>query len=289
MIKNSLKFILVLLVSAFIIYQPVHSHPGRTDSRGGHYCRTNCASWGLRDGEYHYHNGGGPTPAPKPAPTPAPKPSVPKPRPATPAPAPKPEPKKLIHTLNDLAKNNRDNVILVDLLLKESARNTSASDYQTIKPIDIARSRISGATQEPKALGGSNYYYVNSVIDGDTIKVVIGGRIEKVRLLGIDTPETKDPRKPVQCFGDEASKYAKSLMEGKYVRLEADSSQSDKDKYNRLLRYVYLEDGTEVNESLVSNGYAVAYLRYPVNRTDLYKSKQTSAEQGQLGLWGSCR
>jgi hypothetical protein len=84
---------------------------------------------------------------------------------------------------------------------------------------------------------------VVEVVDGDTIKVSVDGAVETIRLIGIDTPETKDPRKPVQCFRWEASAKAEELLAGRRVRLEADDTQDDRDKYGRLLRYVWRDDG----------------------------------------------
>jgi endonuclease YncB( thermonuclease family) len=284
---KKIKYLFLLLVFAVAIPSQVLAHPGRTDSSGGHTCRTNCEQYGLEYGEYHYHNGGGsstpssssPTLTPTPAPTPAPRPVA----------QPKPAPKKTIETINSLITSSTANVLWVDLILAEVSRGATTTSYTTVNPLVAATSRITGATQEPKVDGAQKSYYVNEVTDGDTIKVVIDGRIEKVRLLGIDTPETKDPRKPVQCFGMEASKYAASLMLNKYVRLEVDKTQGNKDRYNRLLRYVYLENGTEVNEKLVEQGYALAYLRYPVAKTERYKKLQSSAESNNLGLWSACR
>lgn len=85
-------------------------------------------------------------------------------------------------------------------------------------------------------------FKVLSVVDGDTIKVDVRGKKETIRLLGIDTPETVDPRKPVQCFGKAASDKMKSFVSGKSVILVDDATQGNRDKYNRLLRYVYLPD-----------------------------------------------
>jgi endonuclease YncB( thermonuclease family) len=82
-------------------------------------------------------------------------------------------------------------------------------------------------------------FKVVSVIDGDTIDVSVRGKVERVRLLAIDTPETKDPRKPVQCFGYEATNKMQSLVANKYIKLVDDRSQGNIDKYSRLLRYVY--------------------------------------------------
>ncbi len=87
---------------------------------------------------------------------------------------------------------------------------------------------------------------VVKVIDGDTVDVEIDGKVVRLRLIGINTPETKDPRRPVQCFGREASAQAKKLLEGKTVHLERDKSQQNRDKYSRLFRYVWTEDGALV-------------------------------------------
>lgn len=288
--KIKLAGYLLVALSFFLIpTQQGLAHPGRTDSSGGHTCRTNCEKYALEYGEYHYHNGGGstapsaPSPAPAPAPRPAPKP------PAVPVPVPVPVQKKSIETLNGLVSNKASNALWVDLILAEVSKNKTTPDFKTINPSAAASSRIVGATQATKIENDSKFYYVSSVTDGDTIKVVVDGKIEKVRLLGIDTPETKDPRKPVQCFGQQASDFTKALVEGKYVRLEIDKSQGNRDKYNRLLRYVYLQDGTEVNAKLVEQGYAFAYLRYPVSQTETYKRLQSNAQTNKLGLWSSCR
>ncbi|MGD0976750.1 MAG: thermonuclease family protein [Minisyncoccia bacterium] len=121
------------------------------------------------------------------------------------------------------------------------------------------------------------------VIDGDTI-VIEGG--ERVRYIGMDAPETVDPKKPVQCFGPEASAENKLLVEGKTVRLEKDVS--DKDIYGRLLRYVWL-DGTNIDLELVQLGFAFSD-PFPPNTK--YKNQILQAEQSarsaHLGLWSAC-
>lgn len=128
---------------------------------------------------------------------------------------------------------------------------------------------------------------VLKVIDGDTVNVEIDGKSQTIRLIGIDSPETVDPRKPVQCFGKEASNKAKELLTGKNVVMEVDSTQGDKDKYNRLLRYIYLEDGTSVNKYMISEGYAHEYT-YQSNpykyQTEFIEAEQ-SAREGKKGLW----
>ena len=124
---------------------------------------------------------------------------------------------------------------------------------------------------------------VARVIDGDTIEIEGG---ERVRYIGMDTPETVDPKKPVQCFGKEASEENRSLVEGKTVRLEKDTS--DRDQYGRLLRYVYVGD-TFVNLQLVSLGFARADAFPPDTK---YQNRITTAKDAArsagLGLWKTC-
>jgi len=127
---------------------------------------------------------------------------------------------------------------------------------------------------------------VTRVVDGDTIVVEMNGAQEKIRLIGVDTPETVDPRKPVQCFGKEASTFTKNLLEGKQVRLESDSSQGDRDKYDRPLRYVFLPDGTFVNKEIIAQGYGHEYTyRTPYHYQTDFKAAERSARESERGLW----
>ena len=127
---------------------------------------------------------------------------------------------------------------------------------------------------------------VTRVVDGDTIVIEINGTSEKIRLIGVDTPETVDPRKPVQCFGKEASAFTKSLLEGNQVRLESDSSQGDRDKYGRLLRYVFLSDDTFVNKEIIAQGYGHEYTyRTPYYYQKDFKTAERSARETKRGLW----
>ena len=134
--------------------------------------------------------------------------------------------------------------------------------------------------------------FVTRVVDGDTIWVNINGTEYKVRYIGIDTPETVDPRKPVQCFGKEASIKNTELVFGKIVRLEKDVS--DKDMYGRLLRYVWVVDvasSTEVmvNAELIRLGYAQVSTYPPDVKYQKYLlSLQEEARADNLGLWGEC-
>ena len=123
---------------------------------------------------------------------------------------------------------------------------------------------------------------VSRIIDGDTIEIEGG---QKVRYIGMNTPETVDPRKPVQCFGKEASSRNKELLTGKEIELEKDVSETD--KYGRLLRYVYL-DGRMINEQLVEEGYAQVDTMPPdVKYKQIFVSAEKKAREAKLGLWGN--
>ncbi|MGH2786940.1 MAG: thermonuclease family protein [Actinomycetota bacterium] len=149
--------------------------------------------------------------------------------------------------------------------------------------------------------GGYEKAVVERAVDGDTIEVTITGRVpgpgagkapvgEKVtiRLLGIDTPESVDPRRPVECFGEEAAAAAAALLEGQTVVLVKDTEEVD--AFGRLLRYVYL--GHEMaNARLVINGYAASYPYAPnVRHSSLLKELQRRARTTGRGLWaeGAC-
>ncbi len=128
------------------------------------------------------------------------------------------------------------------------------------------------------------------VIDGDTIELETG---EKVRYIGVDTPETKHPNKPVQCFGREAAQKNKELVEGKEILLEKDISETD--RYGRLLRYIYLpnpeatDEAIFVNEFLIEQGFAQV-ITYPpdVKYHPLLLQAQKQAQSEEKGLWGTC-
>lgn len=130
-------------------------------------------------------------------------------------------------------------------------------------------------------------YPVSKVIDGDTIEVNFGGKTEKIRLIGVNTPETVDHRRPVECFGKQASDYTKAALIGKSVSLESDPTQGDRDKYGRLLRYVFLEEGANFNKKLILEGYANEYTyNTPYKYQQEFKEAQKEAEEKMAGLWG---
>jgi len=134
----------------------------------------------------------------------------------------------------------------------------------------------------------SNLVAVMRVVDGDTIDIAQGEQVVRVRLIGINTPETVDPRRPVECFGKEASLHAQAVLEGQWVRIEGDEGQDTYDKYGRLLAYVYLSDGTLFNKQMIADGYAYEYTyRLPYKFQKVFKEAERSAREEGKGLWAS--
>jgi len=125
------------------------------------------------------------------------------------------------------------------------------------------------------------------VIDGDTVEVLLSGQKEKVRVIGINTPETIDPRRPVQCFGKEASSHAKEILTEQNVVLESDSTQTNRDKYNRLLRYIFLNE-VDFGKSMIAEGFAYEYTyNIPYKYQSDYKEAEKEARNAQKGLWAN--
>ena len=190
-----------------------------------------------------------------------------------------------------IEKEGQDKIKLEDeaksRLVEDASRVNPDMDYgeaptdnQQIEEAKSANTKIANFGFNTK---GKKLFDVLAVVDGDTIKV---SELGTLRLIGIDTPETKDPRKPVQCFGKEASQYAADNLKGKKVYLEFDPANRI-DKYNRTLAYVYREDGYYYNLEAVKNGYAFAYTKYPNPRLEEFLVGQKEAREGAKGLWNS--
>lgn len=129
-------------------------------------------------------------------------------------------------------------------------------------------------------------YKVTRVIDGDTIDVLMGNTTQRIRLIGVNTPETVDPRKGVECFGKEASAFTRSILENSSIKLVLDPSQQNIDKYGRLLRYIELKDGTNFNKLLIEQGYAYEYTYgTPYRLQKEFKQAQSDAIHMSRGLW----
>ncbi len=164
----------------------------------------------------------------------------------------------------------------------------------------MARSRAACATLAVALLGSAGWGWwsgghvaarinatVVHVADGDTIVVAVAGRTEKVRILGADTPETVDPRKPVQCFGPEASAHTKArLAPGTRISLETDAEVHD--KYGRLLAYVYV-GGVRYDDELLRLGFARLLIIPPngVHARAMLRA-ELDARAARRGLWGAC-
>lgn len=182
--------------------------------------------------------------------------------------------------LKEVEKSKKD---LENKIAQAQVTNTSydvgndleSQDVQTAVQANLAIATLGSLTKDQKL------FDVTSVVDGDTIKVTELGTL---RLIGIDTPETKDPRKPVQCFGVEASNRAKELLSGKKVYLEFDPANRI-DKYGRTLAYVYREDGYFFNAEMVKDGYANSYTKYPHPKLEEFNKLAKEARENQKGLY----
>ena len=132
-------------------------------------------------------------------------------------------------------------------------------------------------------------YQVTYVTDGDTFKARIGRHVVTIRMLGVNTPETVDPRKPSECYGKEASDETKELLSGKQVRLKLNPDREEKDRYGRYLAYVYRADDLFVNEELLKGGFAREYTygkAYDLQKE--FRGLEHHAKAAGTGLWGRC-
>jgi micrococcal nuclease len=127
---------------------------------------------------------------------------------------------------------------------------------------------------------GGDYYLVTRAVDGDTIVLV---NKDRVRLIGVDTPELHHPRKPVQYYAEESYRFTQKIVEGKTVRLEYDWQR--RDRYGRLLAYVYLPDGTFLNAELIRQGYGHAFTKYPFKYLDEFRRFEREARESGKRLW----
>lgn len=142
----------------------------------------------------------------------------------------------------------------------------------------------------PEEVREDRYYKVAYVIDGDTFVADADGRDITVRMLGIDAPETVDPRKPPDCFGREASDATKALLSGRMVRFGVNKSRELKDRYGRYLLYVHRDGGLFVNEHLIREGFAREYtFGRPYSMQAGFRSIEKRAKEEMNGLWGICK
>jgi micrococcal nuclease len=146
-----------------------------------------------------------------------------------------------------------------------------------------------GSAQTAVVQNNPGLYRIERFVDGDTIVVNMDGKKETIRMIGVDTPETHKPNSPVQCYGPAAAAYTKTLIGSNQVRLQADSKSTNRDRYNRLLRYVYLPDGRMIEEELIKNGYGFAYLDFPFDQSGSFAKYQEQARSATKGLWQNCK
>lgn len=157
--------------------------------------------------------------------------------------------------------------------------------------VALIASLLVGATPAQAASGLGPSLRVKGVSDGDTIKVRLKGRTERVRLIGIDTPELGRDGAADQCHAREAKRQMKKLVQGKRVRLKRDSTQANRDKYGRLLRYVYTAKGRrDVGKVLINRGHGreYTYRNRKYKHRSSYRAAERRARKAGRGLWSSC-
>jgi micrococcal nuclease len=168
--------------------------------------------------------------------------------------------------------------------MKSTARHTAVAALVGSLLGLVSACSTSDSLIEPTAVQPAQTFpVVTRVIDGDTL--VVEG-VGTVRLIGVDTPETVDPRRPVQYFGREASDFTKQLATGKPVRLEFDRDRTD--RYGRTLAYVYLQpEDLLLNAEIIRQGYGFAYTVFPFQMMDLFRALEREARASGRGLWAT--
>lgn len=167
-----------------------------------------------------------------------------------------------------------------------TAPATVTASPMAAQPVAVAAAGDPRPSPYPTRPEGLPQAKVVKVIDGDTVDVEFDGRTIRLRLIGLNTPETVDPRRPVECYGREASAKAHELLEGQTVWLEDDPSQQNRDRYDRLLRYIWLPDGRMYNLELIAQGYAYEYTyNLPYAYQAVFKQAEQAARDQNLGLW----
>lgn len=146
-------------------------------------------------------------------------------------------------------------------------------------------------TNGPATNAAATKALVDRVVDGDTLIVIENGQRLRIRLVGIDAPESVRPGAPVECYGPEASEFLKQTLPAQStVQLETDPIAGDKDKYGRLLRSVFTADGTNVAVSVAAAGMGREYIyaHKPSRYGPEISAAQGKAQQAKTGLWGAC-
>ncbi|MCX6792958.1 MAG: thermonuclease family protein [Candidatus Falkowbacteria bacterium] len=174
-------------------------------------------------------------------------------------------------------------VIVVIFIFKQKPLALSDLGKKALSLVGLVSDKINTTIQDQPYQYGS-FIRVAKVLDGET---VILENNDKLRYIGVDAPELNKTEK-IDCFSLEAANENQRLVEGKKIRIEKDISE--RDKFGRLLGYVYLEDGTFVNMELVKNGFAIAAPFEPdTAKASLFKEIEKEAKANKLGLWGKCK
>ena len=245
----------IFIVTAFVVATSLtlYAHSGRTDSRGGHYNR--------KTGGYHYHNSGGGSSSTR-------KPS-----------APYTPPAKSYSTRKPSAPYTPPAKSYTEVA-------TPTTTLEQTKPTVITAVTTSIPVLEKPDFNQIPIYSVVRVIDGDTIAIDIDSNSSSVRLIGVDTPETVHPSKPVEEYGKEASNFTHNLLVGEKVYIAIDPQQGKTDRYGRILAYVYrFPDGLFVNAEIVRQGYGHAYTNYPFKYMEAFRQLERFAKEAEKGLW----
>jgi micrococcal nuclease len=138
----------------------------------------------------------------------------------------------------------------------------------------------------PKDWTGTKAHKVVRIVDGDTVVVSLNGKPTRVRLIGVDTPETVHPKKAVEFYGKEASRFTTNLLKGESVYLDYDQQKTD--KYGRTLAYLYrAPDGLFVNLEIIRQGYGHAYTMFPFKYMEVFRAYEQRAREAGRGLWAA--
>lgn len=190
-----------------------------------------------------------------------------------------------------LSKSTLSALTAIIVALIAALISATHSPAPTPAPEELVASSTQATTSPTSTPPEYEWQKVVRAVDGDTLVVAIDDTEEKVRLIGLDTPETVDPRKTVQCFGKEASEKMKQLVGVGYVRLERDPSQGERDKYGRLLAYVYVPanskpEGIMLNLYMIAEGFGHEYTyNLPYKYQTEFKAAETQAREEKKGLW----
>lgn len=159
--------------------------------------------------------------------------------------------------------------------------------------IKITSGEVAGVTvaSPSSELQGLESAQVVRVVDGDTLRVSLNGKEETVRMVGIDAPESVAPQQPVECFGPEAAQLLRDIVTGQSVWLQADTTQANRDRYGRLLRFVFLSDGSDVGLQLIAQGLAFEslYSKEPHQYYQKYVAAQMTAQKAGLHVWDATK